>query len=280
METKIAIVYDFDKTLSTDDMQSFGFIQALGMNPKDFWYSCDSFGEDYKIDNVLAYMYVMAKKMKENNIPLTREYLYNCGKNVKFFEGLDTWFDRINEFGKENGITVEHYVISSGTKEIIEGTSIAKYFKEIFACYYIYENGVAVWPALGINYTNKTQFIYRINKGILDIRDTRVNEEMPHNERPIPFSNIIYIGDSQTDIPSMRLVFKKGGTSIGLYQKNSKNEAYLRGLVKSERISYIAEADYREGKEFDTIVKNIIKKTKYEKCLSEIHKRQKEEPLS
>ena len=278
METKVAIVYDFDKTLSTDDMQSYSFIPALGMDPKDFWHACDSYGEKYKIDNVLAYMYVMAKKMKEKNIPLTKEYLYNCGKDVKYFAGLDTWFDRINKFGADNGVTVEHYVISSGTKEILEGTKIAKYFKEIFACQYIYENGVAVWPAVAINYTNKTQFIYRINKGILDIRDTRVNEEMPHSERPIPFSNIIYVGDSQTDIPSMRLVYNKGGTSIGLYQKNSRNEGYLRGLVRNDRISYIAEADYREGAEFDTIVKSVIKKVKYEKYLSDIHKNQKEEP--
>lgn len=275
MKTKIAIVYDFDKTLSTDDMQSFGFIQALGLKPKDFWHECDSFGEKYKIDNVLAYMYVMHKKMKEKGIPLTKEYLYNCGKNVTYFKGLDTWFDRINEFGRKNDVEVEHYVISSGTREIIEGTSIAKYFKEIFACYFIYENGEAVWPALAINYTNKTQFIYRINKGILDIRDTRVNDEMPHSERPIPFSNIIYVGDSQTDIPSMRLVYNKGGTSIGLYQKNSKNEGFLRSILQKERISYVAEADYSENSEFDTIVKGLIKKTMYEKRLHDIRKKQK-----
>ena len=277
MKTKIAIVYDFDKTLSTDDMQAFGFIQALGLEPKDFWHECDSFGEKYKIDNVLAYMYIMHKKMKEKGIPLTKEYLYECGKNVKYFKGLDTWFDRINEFGRKNDVEVEHYVISSGTREIIEGTTIAKYFKEIFACYFIYENGEAVWPALAINYTNKTQFIYRINKGILDIRDTRVNDEMPHSERPIPFSNIIYVGDSQTDIPSMRLVYNKGGTSIGLYQKNSKNEGFLRSILQKERISYVAEADYSENGEFDTIVKGLIKKTMYEKRLHDIRKKQKTE---
>ncbi|MBR4124395.1 MAG: haloacid dehalogenase-like hydrolase [Clostridia bacterium] len=277
MKTKIAIVYDFDKTLSTDDMQAFGFIQALGLDPKDFWHECDSFGEKYKIDNVLAYMYIMHKKMKEKGIPLTKEYLYKCGKNVKYFKGLDTWFDRINEFGRKNDVEVEHYVISSGTREIIEGTTIAKYFKEIFACYFIYENGEAVWPALAINYTNKTQFIYRINKGILDIRDTRVNDEMPHSERPIPFSNIIYVGDSQTDIPSMRLVYNKGGTSIGLYQKNSKNEGFLRSILQKERISYVAEADYSENGEFDTIVKGLIKKTMYEKRLHDIRKKQKTE---
>lgn len=277
MNSKIAIVYDFDKTLSTDDMQAFGFIQALGMEVDEFWGVCERFGEEQHVDNVLAYMYQMLKISKEKNIKVTKPYLRDFGKQVKFFEGLETWFDRINEFGKTNGIEIEHYIISSGTKEIIEGTSIAKYFKEIFACYYAYENGEAVWPALAINYTNKTQFIYRINKGVFGVRDTRVNDEMPHSERPIPFSHIIYVGDSQTDIPSMRLVQKKGGTSIGLYRKNSRGEGYLRSLLRSERLSYVAEADYREGHEFDTVVKGLIRKISNEENLNEIREKQKQE---
>ena len=275
MKTKIALVYDFDKTLSTRDMQEFGLIQALGMTPDEFWGSCETFGVDNGVDNVLAYMYRILKVAKEKNIKITKEFLYEFGKNVKFFDGLTTWFDRINEFGKKNDVLVEHYVISSGTKEIIEGTEIAKYFKEIFACYYAYENDVAVWPALAINYTNKTQFIYRINKGIFGVRDTRVNDEMPHSQRPIPFSHIVYIGDSQTDIPSMRLVSKKGGTSIGLYTKNSRNETYLRNLIKNERLDFIAEADYSENHEFDVIVKGIIKKIQYDESLNEIKRKQK-----
>ena len=276
MSSKIAIVYDFDKTLSTDDMQAFGFIQALGMEVDEFWGVCEKFGEEQSVDNVLAYMYQMLKIAKQKNIKVTKKFLYDFGKQVKYFEGLETWFDRINEFGKKNGAEIEHYIISSGTKEIIEGTSIAKYFKEIFACYYAYENGEAVWPALAINYTNKTQFIYRINKGVFGVRDTRVNDEMPHSERPIPFSHIIYVGDSQTDIPSMRLVQKKGGTSIGLYRKNSRNEQFLRNLLRSERLSYVAEADYRENHEFDTVVKGIIKKIQYEESLNEIKQKQKQ----
>ncbi len=267
--TKVALVYDFDKTLSTDDMQTFGFIQALGMEVDDFWNKCGEFGEKNNTDGVLAYLYVTVKEMRDRNIKLTKEYLNKCGENIEFFKGVETWFDRINKFGKENGIEVEHYVVSSGLTEIIEGTKIAKYFNKIFACYFAYdETGVPVWPALALNYTNKTQFIYRINKGIFGVRDNRVNEEMSHKDRYIPFSNIIYVGDSATDIPCMRMLFKYGGTAIGLYQPGTKNEKYLKDLIKRDRISFAVKADYSENEEFDTIVKGVIKKIKYQSELN------------
>lgn len=276
MQAKMAIVYDFDKTLSTDDMQAFGFIQSLGLEVDEFWDMCAEFGEKYQADNILTCMYMMVKKSKENGINLTKEYLNSLGKNVEFFKGLDKWFDRINKFGAKNGIEVEHYVVSSGLKEIIEGTKIAKYFKEIYACYFIYENNLPVWPALSLNYTNKTQFLYRINKGIYGVRDTLVNEEMAHKDRPIPFKNIVYIGDSMTDIPSMRLITKHGGTAIGLYQPNTKNEQYLRELLRHERIDFVAEADYREDKECDTIIKQLIEKISHEYTLEQIREQQKQ----
>ena len=271
MKTKVAIVYDFDKTLSTDDMQAFGFIQALGMEVDEFWNKCGEFGSQNNTDGILAYMYLTVKEMRDRNIKLTREYFYNCGKTVEFFKGVETWFDRINQFGRENGVEVEHYVVSSGLTEIIEGTRIAKYFNKIFACYFVYdESGVPVWPALALNYTNKTQFIYRINKGIFGVRDNRVNEEMSHKDRYIPFSNIIYVGDSATDIPCMRMLYKYGGNAIGLYQPGTKNEKYLKDLVARERINFATEADYSDGKGFDTIVKGIIQKIKFQSTLEEI----------
>ncbi len=271
MKTKMAIVYDFDKTLSTNDMQAFGFIQNLGMEVDDFWKNCDAFGEEHDTDGILAYMYMMVKRMKDKNIALTRDYLRECGKNVEYFKGLETWFDRINKYGLEHNVEIEHYVVSSGLKEIIEGTKIAKYFKKIFACYFVYdEYGVPVWPALALNYTNKTQFIYRINKGIFGVRDNRVNEEMPHKDRYIPFKNIVYVGDSATDIPCMRLLYKYGGTAVGLYQPGTKNEKYLKDLIKRERISFAAKADYSENEEFDTIIKNIIGKIEFESKLVDI----------
>ena len=275
-ETKMAIVYDFDKTLSTDDMQAFGFIQGLGMEVNDFWNECGRFSKSNNVESILTYMYLMVKFSKEQNTPITKEYLESCGKNVKFFNGVTTWFDRINEYGKKHGITVEHYVISSGLEEIINGTEIAKNFKKIYAGKFVYENGVAVWPAMSLNYTNKTQFLYRINKGCLDILDRTVNEEVAHEKRAIPFSNIVYIGDSETDIPCMRLIYKYGGTAVGLYQPNTKNEAYLRDLLSRKRISFVAKADYRENQELDHVIKGMIDKieidtklqsTREEQCL-------------
>ena len=276
-QTKMAIVYDFDKTLSTDDMQAFGFIQGLGMEVNDFWNECGKFSKENNVENILTYLYLMVKFSKEKNIPITKEYLESCGKNVKFFDGVKTWFDRINEYGKKHGVTVEHYVISSGLEEIINGTEIAKNFKKIYACAFVYDkNGVPVWPARSLNYTNKTQFLYRINKGCLDILDRSVNEEMAHEKRAVPFSNIVYVGDSETDIPCMRLIYKYGGTAVGLYQPNTKNEAYLRDLLSRKRISFVAKADYRENQELDHVIKGMIDKieidtklqsTREEQCL-------------
>jgi 2-hydroxy-3-keto-5-methylthiopentenyl-1-phosphate phosphatase len=275
-QTKVAIIYDFDKTLSTDDMQAFGFIQGLGMEVNDFWNDCSRYSKANNVESILTYMYLMVKYSKEKGKPITKEYLNSCGKKVKLFNGVKEWFDRINAYGKKMGVEVEHYVISSGLKEIIEGTEIADKFKQVYAGSFVYENGVPVWPALSLNYTNKTQFLYRINKGCLDILDRSVNEEMSHSTRPIPFSNMIYIGDSETDIPCMRLTVKNGGTAIGLYQSGSKNESYLRDLLKRNRISFVAKADYTENGELDTVIKGMIKSIKAKSDLEDIKTEQKE----
>ena len=276
-ETKVALVYDFDKTLSIDDMQTFGFIQGLGMEVDEFWNMCGEYSKKYNVDSVLTYMYMMLKCSNEKGKVITEKYLNDCGKDIKFFKGVEEWFDRINEFGRQNNIVVEHYVVSSGMKEIIEGTNIANKFKQIYACSFVYENGVPVWPAQALNYTNKTQFIYRISKGIYDALDKNVNEEMKRSERPIPFSNIVYIGDSETDIPCMRLLFKNGGTAIGIYQPDSKNEKYLKDLVKRDRINFVASADYTENGELDEIIKEFIKKIKHQSALENIRTGQRDE---
>lgn len=168
----IAIMYDFDKTLCTKDMQEYTFIPNLGIEAKDFWTEADKLRQENMMDQVLTYMYLMFQKMANNNRPLKREYLNKMGENIQLFPGVNEWFTRINEYGKEVGMEVEHYIISSGLKEIIEGTEIGKYFKEIYASEFYYnEDGNAVWPRLAVNYTNKTQFLSRINKGVLDISD-------------------------------------------------------------------------------------------------------------
>ena len=276
-DIKIAFVYDFDKTLSIDNMQSFGFIEGLEMDINKFWDECEVFSKENDAEGVLSYMYMMKKISKEKGKPITKKYLNQCGSSVKFFEGVEQWFERINKYGQEQGVIVEHYVLSSGMKEIIEGTSIAKNFKQIYACSFVYdENGEPIWPALSLNYTGKTQFLYRINKGISNALDPSVNIEMKRSDRPVPFSNIIYIGDSETDLPCMRMLYKYGGTAIGLYQPNTKNEKYLKDLVSRDRINFAVMADYTENSPLDKVAKDLIQKIKFQNILEQTRMEQKD----
>ena len=251
----IAIIYDFDKTLSTDDMQNFSFIPALGMEPADFWASTAKLTKETGIENILSYMYVMIEKCKERNVLLTREYLNKLGKEVKFFEGVTTWFKRVNAYAEELGYTVEHYIVSSGTKEIIEGTPIAKEFKEIYACEFLFNReGIATWPKIAINYTAKTQYLFRIAKGVLDPYDhVGVNSNVP---KRIPYKNMIYIGDGLTDVPCMTLLKEKGGKSIAIYPKGKQEK--VSQLVEDGRVNYTCRGDYSANSEIEKIIKLII----------------------
>ena len=254
----IGILYDFDKTLCTTDMQEYDFIKNLGMSSDEFWGEASKLTKTLEVEKILSYMLVMIRESKKRGRPVTREYLTKCGANVELFDGVITWFDRINAFGEEMGVNIEHYIISSGTYEIIEGTPIAKYFKRIYACRYLYdENGEAVWPALAINYTLKTQYIYRISKGILDVTDDyNLNRLQDESLRRIAYNNMIYIGDGMTDIPCMKMVKEKGGKSIAVYAEG-KSET-VKPLVDDERINYVCVADYSEGSTLERIVKLII----------------------
>ena len=257
-KTTIGILYDFDKTLCTTDMQEYSFIKNLGMTSNEFWGAAANITEKHEVEKILAYMFVMIKKCKEKGIPLTEEYLNKCGENVVLFKGVETWFDRINEYGESLGVKIEHYIISSGTYEIIQGTPIAKYFKRIYACKYMYdENGEALWPALAINYTLKTQYIYRISKGILDVTDDyNLNRLQDESLRRIAYRNMIYIGDGMTDIPCMKMLKSKGGKSIALYQ-SGKSET-VKPLVDDDRINYVCVADYSPNSTLEKIVKLMI----------------------
>lgn len=270
----VAIMYDFDRTLCTKDMQDYSFIPSLGMTESEFWQYSNSLGQREHMDSILAYMYAMVKISKDKNIPLLRQNLVDMGKNVELFKGVEGWFDRITEFGKDNGMQVEHYVISSGMKEIIEGTPISKCFKSIFACEFLYdENGNGVWPKTDVNYTNKTQFVYRINKGVLDVaNDNDLNRSMPDDSKRVPFCNMIYIGDGLSDVPCMKMMKAYGGYSIAVYQnKDSKVE----DLLKRGRVDYIYPADYSENTGLDITVKNIIRKMSISETLYDEYTKQK-----
>ena len=271
----IAIMYDFDKTLSTKDMQEYGFIPKLGVTSSEFWADVDTLKKKENMDPVLAYLRVMLKKASEKGVSVTRDEFVSLGKDVEYFKGVEDWFERINAYGKANGVNVEHYVISSGIKEIIEGSSIGKNFKRIYACEFLYdENNVAVWPKLAVNYTNKTQFLFRINKGVLDICDDEsLNAYTPEEDRRIPFRNMIYIGDGLTDVPCMKLVKLNRGQSIAVFANRRKTVA--NKLLNENRVDFITEANYTKDSELDKIVKTIIEKMSVVEKLARLHDKHK-----
>ena len=251
---KMALIYDFDKTLSPKDMQEFHYLKRLGYkNPQDFWDRCEKLKNEMNIDGILSYMYLMSKEDKN----LTRDSLREEGKYVKFYKGVDTWFKRINAYGKKHHVDVEHYVISSGIKDIIKGTSIAKEFKKIYACdYYCDENGKILWPSRVVNYTAKTQYIFRINKGVLDeTNDIDLNKSTPDEDKYIPYERMIYFGDGLTDVPSMKVVAGFGGNTVAVY--SSKKELAM-DLYNAKRATFASKADYSEGSKIEKIVMAII----------------------
>lgn len=273
----VALMYDFDKTLCSEDMQNYAFIPDLKMTPEQFWTETTIFGEKQNMEKVLAYMYMMVTKAEEKGIPLTKKYLRSLGPSIKYFKGVLTWFKRINDYGASLGLDVEHYIISSGIKDIIEGSEIAKEFKKIYACEYVYDkNGVAIWPKLAINYTMKTQFVFRISKGVDRINDDNiVNEKMSEKDRRVLYRNMIYLGDGITDIPCMRLVKDKQGKSIAVYPKGKKDK--VAGLLRDKRVNYIALADYSENSELENIVKLQLE---YIALLTKIEEKEKKQLIS
>jgi phosphoserine phosphatase len=254
----VAIMYDFDKTLCTKDMQEYTFIPSIKMESGEFWAQATEKATQEKMDRILAYMYLMLKNAKAKDVSIRRNAFKESGMNIEYYDGVTEWFARIRQFGEENGVRVRHYIISSGLKEIIEGSEIFDEFDEIYACEFLYDvDGIAVWPKQVVNYTTKTQYLFRINKGIYDISDDdSLNEYVREDSRPIPFRNMIYIGDGLTDVPCMKLVKVNGGYSIAVYTDEEK----VRSLMTDDRVNYIARADYRPGTELDELVKNIIVK--------------------
>ena len=253
----LAICYDFDKTLSPDDMQAQGYIQSVNYDVDAFWTETNKLANENDMDSNLAYMYKMMEKA-QGQVLFTKKSLLDYGSKVKLFPGALEWFERIREYGKEHGVKVEHYIISCGLKEMIEGTKVAHEFEKIYASSFYYdEYGVAKWPAQAINYTTKTQFLFRIQKGILDINDEAVNDYFPPEKLRVPFSNMVYIGDSDTDVPCMRLVNAGGGYSIGVYNPENANKNKVEKMIQDNRIKCYVPADYRENSEMDILIKSV-----------------------
>ena len=277
--TKVALIYDFDGTLSTTDMQDYGLIPEFGMKPKEFWPIANQWSVDNGADQVTGSMYFFVKTAREMGIKLTRENFRKAGQNIIYFKGVEEWFDRMTDYGKELNLQVEHYIISAGYEEIIEGCKIYKYFKNVFGCSFAYgEDGTPVWPARVINYSTKTQYLSKINKGLGKLEDRLVNEFMPDEERPIPFRRMIYFGDGSTDIPSMKLTKERNGTAIAVYNPKdtatSKKKALK--LLKDGRVNFALPADYREGKQLDVVIKTILDKIAKERDLEILQAKEEE----
>ena len=267
----VAICYDFDRTLSPDDMQAQGFIQKVGYDVAEFWKESNRLARENGMDSNLAWMYLMITKAA-GRTPMTRESLREYGSKVRLFPGVRHWFRRIREFGLRNSVIVEHYIISSGLREMIEGTPVGGEFEKIYASSFYFDGeGVARWPAQAINYTGKTQFLFRIAKGVLDVNDPGVNDSFPPEKIRVPFRNMIYIGDSDTDIPCIKLVSTNGGHSIGVYDTRTQDKTKVWKMMREKRIRYFAPADYNNGSDLDSLVKDIIRRTAMNERLEERH---------
>ena len=259
----VALIYDFDGTLSPGNMQEYDFIPAVGKSNREFWNDANMLAEQQDADMVLAYMAKMIQEAKSKGLSLKREAFQESGRRVTLYKGVRAWFGRINAYGAARGIRILHYINSSGLKEIIEGTPIAHEFRKIYACSFLYDiDGIAYWPAVAVNYTNKTQFIFKINKGVESVFDSKlVNRYIEEEKRPVPFKHMIYVGDGTTDIPCMRLVKNYGGHSIAVYNPDLRGARRdLASLVRDNRVSPVCPADYTEGGEMDVLVRTILDK--------------------
>ncbi len=262
---RTALVYDFDGTLAPGNIQEHSLIpQHLGMTVADFWDLVGREKQAEDADQVLVYLRLLAERARAVGKPLTRAILGEHGRSTPLFAGVEAWFDRIGRHAAERGLALEHYVISAGNEEMIAGTAIHPRFRRVFASRYRYdEHGHADWPAVAINFTSKTQYLFRINKGVDNVwQDDAVNRWLPMSERPIPFSRIVYFGDGDTDIPSMKMVRHQGGQSIAVFDPARWAEASMQrkvyNLIAEDRAHFVVPADYTEGSQLDVTVKGVL----------------------
>ncbi len=259
--TKMAIIYDFDGTLAPRNMQEHRFLPNIGVKSEEFWAETKTLAKQHQADEVLTYMHLMLKKADAANVPVRRTDFEQHGRNIALFDGVDDWFDRVRVIGDQFDIRVEHYLVSSGNEEIIAGSPIANKFTKIYASKFIFDqNGTATWPALAINYTTKTQYLFRINKDAHDLSDqSKINSYIARENRPIPFENMVYIGDGVTDVPYFRMVKDLGGLSIAVYKPNTKGarqgaEKYLQ----EGRVHHVTPARYTPNSKLEQIVKAYV----------------------
>jgi 2-hydroxy-3-keto-5-methylthiopentenyl-1-phosphate phosphatase len=279
-QNKIAVVYDFDGTLSPQPMQEYTVLPSLGVTPDIFWKEVEKEAKDTESEGMLVYMRLLLEKAEQKKIHIGKDDLVKLAKDIEYFPGVETWFNRVNEFVRIEGngkIKLDHYIISAGMKEILEGVSIRKFFANIFASeYHFNHHGVATFPKQLITDTSKTQFLFRIKKGKENLSES-INQHFPEHKRPVPFTNIIYIGDGLTDVPSMTVTKQLGGHAIAVHRKGSNNGVKVcKGLLSAKRVDFIAPADYSEKSvlevRMELLLKSVISKINYEKELFTCHR--------
>jgi phosphoserine phosphatase len=266
---KTAIVYDFDGTLARGNLQECSFIPKMNLTREEFWDEVKTRTRTEDADEILVYMHLMLEKAKETGVEVTKQMLREHGEHANLFNGLKDlhWFARINAFAAQYGLDLQHYIVSSGIEEMIRGCSIQSVFHQVYASKYIYDGEVAAWPGVAINYTTKTQYLFRINKGVENHWDNKaINKYMPEASRPIPFRRMIFLGDGDTDIPTMKMLTYQGGHSIAVYdeERGQKDLDKIHGLISDDRVDFVAPANYEENSQLDIIVKGILGRIAHE----------------
>jgi hypothetical protein len=264
----IGIVYDFDGTLSPNNMQEDTIFRAYGIDKDELWAKADRLVKEKGYERTLAYLKLLIHDAAFREKPLQREDLKALACQIEYYPGVKDYFANFSKFlqtipeVEKWGIQVEHYVVSSGMKEILEGANIYQYFKRVYACEYDYDEKGPVFPKLVINDTNKTQFLFRIVKGKLDLNED-VNSHMPDSERRIPFRNLIYIGDSFTDIPSMTVIQRYGGSAIAVFNPHFPVPSKVMDMIQEGRADHFAPADYSERSLLINIIHTTLRKIIY-----------------
>ncbi|MFM1814373.1 MAG: hypothetical protein RLZ98_1068 [Pseudomonadota bacterium] len=247
----IALVYDFDGTLSPRPMQEYAFLPSIGVDAKSFWEESNRIAAEQRADPLITYMHLLYRKAKEKGVRIDRDDLVAQGRSVELFPGVESWFDEIEAYvrirAESQGVELRHYLVSSGLTEIVEGTSIFHRFHNVFASEYWFDAYDLPYPKRVITDTGKTQYLFRINKGVEDLGES-INSHMSEAARPIPFANMIYFGDGDTDVPSMAVMRKNGGHAIAVHQAGGPREKCV-DLFKAGRCDFFAPADYRRGSE-------------------------------
>lgn len=274
-QNRIAVVYDFDGTLSPQPMQEYTVLPKLGVKPGEFWAEVDKEARATEAEPMLVYMRHLIELAEKQNIHIGREDFTAMGANVQYYPGVESWFERINGFvdsGSAGEVAIDHYIISAGIREILEGVSIRNAFRRVYASEYYYNHhDTATFPKLLITDTTKTQFLFRINKGLEHLSES-INAHMAEEARAVPFRNIVYIGDGLTDVPSMAVTRQNGGNAIAVYNADSDRELQVcQGLLEAQRVNFIAPADYSAGsileRRTQTLLRSIITDIKYQQEL-------------